>query len=225
MIRQPNLRDSLVRYGQSRYSSENQLETKSTWNLGSEGLNLGQTRILRSIGETLGIGTSAWSRWNLYRLHSYLNQTCFLASMSDSAKMNLVNWLRQINNHTMPQNNWLWFRVFVNLALVKRLGVSRDEVQHQIEADLETLDSFRTGEGWSRDGLWGDDRKQSDYYSGSFAIQFAQMLYVLFEGHDDKVRADEYRCLAKEFGATFWRYFDHTGMLHGDSLVILPSMR
>lgn len=145
--------------------------------------------------------------------------------MSDSAKMNLVNWLRQINNHTMPQNNWLWFRVFVNLALVKRLGVSRDEVQHQIEADLETLDSFRTGEGWSRDGLWGDDRKQSDYYSGSFAIQFAQMLYVLFEGHDDKVRADEYRCLAKEFGATFWRYFDHTGMLHGDSLVILPSMR
>ncbi|KAL4891174.1 hypothetical protein BDV59DRAFT_194395 [Aspergillus ambiguus] len=135
----------------------------------------------------------------------------FLGSMSDVAKTNLVNWLRQINDHIMPQNNWLWFRVFVNLALVKRLGVPRSEVQHQVEADLKTLDSFRTGGGWSSDGLWGDNRKQSDYYSGSFAIQFAQMLYVLFAGHDDEARAEEYRRLAKEFGAAFWRYFDQKG--------------
>ncbi|KAL5362694.1 hypothetical protein BJX96DRAFT_186325 [Aspergillus floccosus] len=135
----------------------------------------------------------------------------FLGSMSDSSKRNLVNWLSQINGHAMPQNNWLWFRVFVNLVLVKRLGVSRDMAQHQIDADLRKLDSFRIGEGWSSDGLWGDERKQADYYSGSFAIQFAQMLYVRFTGDEDKARAEEYRNLAKEFGATFWRYFDPTG--------------
>ncbi|KAF9887761.1 hypothetical protein FE257_009567 [Aspergillus nanangensis] len=134
-----------------------------------------------------------------------------LGAMSGATKRNLATWLRQINDHKMPQNNWLWFRVFVNLALVKTLGVARGEVQPQIDADLRTLDSFAIGEGWSSDGLWGDERKQADYYSGSFAIQFAQLLYVRFAGQEDPRRADEYRRQAGEFGRVFWRYFDHDG--------------
>ncbi|KAL2825797.1 hypothetical protein BDW59DRAFT_161467 [Aspergillus cavernicola] len=135
----------------------------------------------------------------------------FLGSMHDSAKDNLVKWLRQINDHKMPPNNWLWFHVFVNLTLFKVLGIPRDEVQHQIDADLETLDSFQIGEGWSSDGLWGDERKQADYYPGSFAIQFAQLLYIQFVGDEDTIRAEKYSQSAKDFGATFWRYFDPHG--------------
>ncbi|KAL2812257.1 hypothetical protein BJX63DRAFT_432700 [Aspergillus granulosus] len=134
-----------------------------------------------------------------------------LGTLSDATKANLANWLRQINHNRMPQNNWLWFRVFVNLALVKALGVPQDELQAQIDSDLKTLDSFRLGEGWSSDGLWGDERKQADYYSGSFAIQFAQLLYIQFAGEDDKTRAEMYRQSARDFGSTFWRYFDKDG--------------
>ncbi|KAL5334012.1 hypothetical protein BJX70DRAFT_379529 [Aspergillus crustosus] len=135
----------------------------------------------------------------------------FLRSMSKDAMTRLADWLRQINDHKMPQNNWLWFRVFVNLALIKSLGVPRNELQAQINADLETLDTFQLGEGWSSDGLWGDDRKQADYYSGSFAIQFAQLLYIRFAGDGDTNRVDRYRESARDFGATFWRYFDTNG--------------
>ncbi|KAL3462486.1 hypothetical protein BJX64DRAFT_140587 [Aspergillus heterothallicus] len=134
-----------------------------------------------------------------------------LGTFSEQAQANITNWLRQINNNQMPQNNWLWFRVFVNLALVKALGVSRDELQDQIDRDLETLDSFQLDEGWSSDGLWGDERKQADYYSGSFAIQFAQLLYIRFAGEENEVRAERYRQSAREFGGMFWRYFDTNG--------------
>ncbi|RDW68805.1 DUF2264 domain-containing protein [Aspergillus mulundensis] len=135
----------------------------------------------------------------------------FHDSMGVDQRRNLAAWLRKINDHEMPRNNWLWFRVFVNLALIRSLGVSRDALQDQIEADLRTLDTFEIGEGWSSDGLWGDERKQADYYSGSFAIQFAQLLYVRFASDEDPQRAERYRQSAREFGSVFWRYFDPDG--------------
>ncbi|KAI0444134.1 hypothetical protein F4803DRAFT_280131 [Xylaria telfairii] len=127
------------------------------------------------------------------------------------ARSNLVNWLRQINSHRMPLNNWRWFRVFVNLALVKVLYVPLHEVKHHIDEDLETLDSFYQDDGWSSDGPWGEDRRQADYYSGSFAIQFAQLLYVRFASDYDPVRADNYRSQAKSFASSFFRYFNSDG--------------
>lgn len=92
-----------------------------------------------------------------------------------SKQQKLTTWLRSINDHEMPPSNWLWFRVLVNLALVKTCGVSYIEVKSIMVSDLAKLDSFYLGEGWSSDGLWSKDKKQADYYSGSFAIQYAQL--------------------------------------------------
>ncbi|KAK1145247.1 hypothetical protein N8T08_004400 [Aspergillus melleus] len=117
------------------------------------------------------------------------NGNAFLGSMSERAKRNLATWLRQVNSRR----------------------VSRDDVQDQIDADFTTLDSFGIGEGWSSDGLWGNERKQADYYSGSFAIQFAQLLYIRFVGDEDPTRCEKYRRQAQEFGGIFWRYFDNDG--------------
>jgi hypothetical protein len=127
------------------------------------------------------------------------------------ARARLVAWLRQVNDRRMPENNWRWFRVFVNLALVKALGVAMEEVREAIEQDLALLDSFYLGEGWSSDGLWGNERKQADYYSGSFALQFAQMLYVRLSDGFDVNRAERYRTQAGLFANGFWRYFDANG--------------
>jgi hypothetical protein len=134
----------------------------------------------------------------------------FLSGMDAMDRENLERWLRQINGRKMPENNWRWFRVLVNLAL----GSQDEDVVAQ---DLNMLDSFDLGEGWSSDGLWGNERKQADYYSGSFAIQFARMLYVRFMedralASKDRSRVERYKLEARQFASGFWRYFDVDGM-------------
>jgi hypothetical protein len=88
------------------------------------------------------------------------------------------------------------------------------------------LDSFNVGEGWSSDGAWGDERRQADYYSGSFAMQFAPLLYVYFVGGDGE-RVRRYRAQATEFAAKYWRYMAANGMLGSlspvDMLLICPQ--
>ncbi|ETS80959.1 hypothetical protein PFICI_08488 [Pestalotiopsis fici W106-1] len=127
------------------------------------------------------------------------------------ARSNLVKWLSQINRRKLPVNNWRWFRVFVNLALYKELQVPRGQVQRHLDEDLAILDSFYLQDGWSSDGTWGEERKQADYYSGSFAIQFAQLLFVKYATEFDASRADRYKQQAKEFATHYWRFFDTNG--------------
>ncbi|KAM0551173.1 hypothetical protein ACHAPJ_008515 [Fusarium lateritium] len=133
-----------------------------------------------------------------------------LSFLNLESTKNLENWLRQINDFTMPQNNWRWFRVLVNLASAKVLGSDKEAARQAMDADFAVLDQFYMGEGWSSDGVWGDDRKQADYYSGSFAIQFAQLLYIRC-ADDDQERVAKYRQQAIDFASEYWRYFDTNG--------------
>lgn len=153
-------------------------------------------------------------------------------SRNERTQKNITTWLRGINGKPMPNNNWRWFRVFVNLALIKVCGVPAAEVIDEVNADLQLLDSFYLFDGWSGDGPWLTtqeeeeevaefDRtrrrdaigkgRQVDYYSGSFAIQFSQLLYVKYAGDMDPERAERYRQQARDFGASFWKYFDSDG--------------
>lgn len=126
---------------------------------------------------------------------------------------NLKRWLGSINDHIMPPSNWRWFRVLVNLALVRFCGIPHDEVKPIMDEDLAVLDSMYLRDGWSSDGVWSEDKKQADYYSGSFAIQYSQLAYVRFAADIDPDRVSRYRNQAREFSTTFWRYFDVNGML------------
>lgn len=49
----------------------------------------------------------------------------------------------------MPNTNWLWFRVFANLGLKKNKGKFSQE---RLDSDIEHLDTFYRGDGWSNDG-------------------------------------------------------------------------
>ena len=131
---------------------------------------------------------------------------------SEAAKQQrLITWLSSINDHKMPPSNWRWFRVLVNLALVRTCCVPYEEVKPIMDADLALLDTFYLGGGWSSDGLWSEDKKQADYYSGSFAIQYAQLAYVRFAKELDPERVERYISEAREFSHTFWGYFDVDG--------------
>ena len=147
---------------------------------------------------------------------------------------NITAWLRGMNGKAMPPNNWRWFRVFSNLALIKVCGVSASDLLEEMKADLAILDSFYLEDGWSGDGPWLSTKeeeeqelkfqrtgrrdkigkgRQVDYYSGSFAIQFSQLLFAKYAEDIDPQRVSRYRQQARDFGASFWRYFDSDGIL------------
>ena len=130
--------------------------------------------------------------------------------------------------------NWLWFRVFANLAL---RSVHSDLFNpSQMAKDLARLEEFQfeghpaTGnaaasEGWSNDGP--PDVHQRDYYSSSFAIQVAQLIYSRvgpseFQrvwltappqlcAQSDPERASKFRQRAQGFMLDFVYYFDDEG--------------
>lgn len=149
-------------------------------------------------------------------------------------QQNITAWLSGMNGKKMPPNNWRWFRVFSNLALIKVCGVPASQVTEELKADLAVLDSFYLEDGWSGDGPWLSTQeeneqelefqrsgrrdaigkgRQVDYYSGSFAIQFSQLLFAKYAEDIDPDRVSRYRQQARDFGASFWRYFDAGGML------------
>lgn len=95
--------------------------------------------------------------------------------------------------------------MLTNLALIKVCGTPRNEPLSYMEEDLETLESFFIGEGWAADGPWrpvpeneeeegsGSNTalgRHTDYYSGSFAIQFSQLIYSKFASDFDPDRAE-----------------------------------
>lgn len=54
---------------------------------------------------------------------------------------------------------------------------------------------------------------QLDYYSSSFAIQFAQLAYSKLAQKEDPTRCEEYRNRARMFALDFVHYFDPEGDL------------
>nr|GAT53508.1 predicted protein [Mycena chlorophos] len=127
--------------------------------------------------------------------------------LSAEQKTNVENWLSSMNNKAMPDTNWLWFRVFANLGL-SRAGSAKFDAA-RMKADLDHLDTFYIGDGWSRDGPEGV--VQLDYYSSSFAIQYSQLIYSKLMNEEDPVRCEEYRQRARLFAVDFVRYFDSEG--------------
>ena len=78
-----------------------------------------------------------------------------------------------------------------------------------MKADLDHLDTFYIGDGWSRDGPEGV--VQLDYYSSSFAIQFAQLVYSKSAQEFDPARCEEFRNRARQFSLDFVHYFNEQG--------------
>ncbi|KAH7115109.1 hypothetical protein B0J11DRAFT_594334 [Dendryphion nanum] len=148
-------------------------------------------------------------------------------------KTNVIDWLHGLQGKDIHASNWLWFRVMSSIAMIKVCGADSQKLRAQMNKDLELLDSMYLRDGWSSDGIWPDAEevfstdaqvfretgkrnqrfwsRQADYYSGSFAIQFSQLLYVKFASDLDAERAEKYRQQARDFGSQFWRYFDESG--------------
>ena len=186
------------------------------------------TRCIQIFGATLATGISAWLKQKCFLSRSSSAPESFYEPLSETAKANLKAWLQGLNGKIMPENNWRWFRVFSNLALIKVCGGEKDAYWPLINEDLNTLNKFYIDEGWSSDGIWrpaaadakdegtGENAargRHADYYSGSFAIQFSQILYAKFAADIDPERCNVFKKRAYEFVQSFWAYFDTCGTL------------
>jgi hypothetical protein len=122
---------------------------------------------------------------------------------SKTEQQNIHDWLIKVNDHTIPRNNWHFFRVLVNLAMKKcQLPYS----PQQMEEDLAILDSFYVGKGWYYDGV----ETQADYYI-SFAFHYYSLVYCHFMEEEDSKRVVVMKERAAKFAQSFKYWFDATG--------------
>lgn len=124
----------------------------------------------------------------------------------------LCRWLGQVNGFSYARCNWLFFRVFVNLAL-KRVGSSSS--QERLDEDLLALDGWYQGEGWYQDGVSG----RHDYYV-SFAMHFYGLVLSVVASKELGPRASVYRMRAEQFASKFLAWFSSRGeaLCYGRSL-------
>ncbi len=119
------------------------------------------------------------------------------------AKENIARWLNAINEYIIPDCNWQFFRVLVNLAL-KKHGMPYSP--EKLAESLEKAESYYVGGGWYRDGA----SSQKDYYI-PFAMQYYGLVYARAMDAEDPARAQTYRARAAEFAKDFLYWFDENG--------------
>ena len=126
--------------------------------------------------------------------------------LNPEARTHLAAWLGTINHHELPNCNWLFFRVLVNLAL-RSVEMPWDPAL--LEQDLQNAESWYIGDGWYSDGS-PEVKPQRDYYI-PWALQYYGVLYSVFAAKEDPERAARFRQRAMEFGSQFMTWFDADG--------------
>ncbi|TDT56735.1 hypothetical protein DFO53_2746 [Enterobacter sp. AG5470] len=117
------------------------------------------------------------------------------ASFSEREVHNLHRWLNQITDAEMPDSNWHFFAIMVQLGF-KRAGLPWDAAA--IERRFAMMDAYYLGDGWYSDG----PGRPKDYYI-PMAFHFYGLVYATLNGDDDPVRADIIRERARLFAQDF----------------------
>ena len=124
----------------------------------------------------------------------------FFFSLPKAAQDTLYRWLKQINDKQMPKNNWVFFRVLVNMGFeICGLPFS----QQRLDTDFALIDSHYETNGWYYDYM-----DQRDYYT-PWAFHFYGLLYAHCRPQSQNVQALLER--AKLFSSDFACWFDSTG--------------
>lgn len=134
--------------------------------------------------------------------------------LDESTRENLVRTLNQVNDRSLHDCNWLFFRVLANLGL-REVGADHDWSQTQ--ETLDRLESFYVENGWYADGPEGE--RPCDYYI-PWAMHTYGLIYAAVAGDEDPERAARFRDRAREFAEQHKHWFraDGAGLPYGRSL-------
>src|SRR5260221_428674 len=136
----------------------------------------------------------------------------FWHPMPARQRRNLTRWLAVINSKKLHDNNWVVFRVLVNLGL-RNVGAEFDA--SSMRRDLARLGSFARGDGWYSDGAG----QPCDYYN-SYVMHFYAMVYIRLSSACDEL-SRLLRDRANQFAHEFLNWFapDGAALPYGRSLV------
>lgn len=131
----------------------------------------------------------------VYGLGLSLLQDRLTNKFSEKELSDFYRWLNQISTAVMPDNNWNYFAIMVQLGF-KRAGMLWDE--EVINKHFIMMEAYYLGEGWYSDGTG----RPRDYYI-SMAFHFYGLVYATLNGEDDPKRAEELRNRARRFANDF----------------------
>ncbi|WP_336666141.1 DUF2264 domain-containing protein [Enterobacter mori] len=139
-----------------------------------------------------------------------------LERFTEREVMNLHAWLSQITDAQMPDSNWNYFAIMVQLGF-KRAGLPYD--QRAIDHRFALMDAYYLGDGWYSDG----PGRPKDYYI-SMAFHFYGLIYATLSG--DEARADVLRERSRLFAEDFiyWSAADGASVPFGRSLTYRFAM-
>lgn len=139
-----------------------------------------------------------------------------LERFTEREVMNLHAWLSQITDAQMPDSNWNYFAIIVQLGF-RRAGLPYD--QRAIDHRFALMDAYYLGDGWYSDG----PGRPKDYYI-SMAFHFYGLIYAALSG--DEARADVLRERSRLFAQDFiyWSAADGASVPFGRSLTYRFAM-
>ncbi len=126
-----------------------------------------------------------------------------LSHFTEQEQQNLVRWLDQGRNATIPNNNWNFFPVMVQMGF-KTAGLPWDK--DAVEARFALMEDYYLGDGWYSDG----PERPRDYYI-SMAFHYYGLLYAQHMADVDAPRAAMLRERAQRFAQDFITMFSTGG--------------
>ncbi|WP_312268579.1 DUF2264 domain-containing protein [Pseudescherichia sp.] len=130
-----------------------------------------------------------------YGLGLALMQGRLLACFTPREQANLYAWLNQITDAEMPDSNWNYFAIMVQLGF-KRAGLPWD--RDAVERRFTMMEAYYLGDGWYSDG----PGRPKDYYI-SMAFHFYGLIYATLNAEDDPHRAATLKERAQRFAQDF----------------------
>ncbi|WLI75761.1 DUF2264 domain-containing protein [Kosakonia sp. H02] len=127
------------------------------------------------------------------------------ASFTERETQNLHQWLNQITDAQMPDSNWNFFAIMVQLGF-KRAGLPWDATA--IERRFMMMDAYYLGDGWYSDG----PARPKDYYI-SMAFHFYGLIYATLNGEDTERAA-----IIRERASLFAQDFIYMSAAEGESV-------
>lgn len=138
-----------------------------------------------------------------YGLLLALAHETVLAHFSEQEKNHLWRWLKQSENQAIPDNNWHFFPILVQVGF-QRAGMPTNP--QALEKHFAAMEHYYLGEGWYSDG----PGRPRDYYI-SMGFHFYGLIYAKLMADRDPERSAELRNRATLFAADFIHFFAQDG--------------
>ncbi|TKI04318.1 DUF2264 domain-containing protein [Martelella alba] len=139
----------------------------------------------------------------VYGLGLALLKNRFTDVLTDQEKTHLHTWLNQISNAEMPDSNWNYFAIMVQLGF-KQAGLPWDRAV--IEHCFAKMEAYYLGNGWYSDG----PGRPKDYYI-SMAFHYYGLIYATLMKDSDAERAKTLLDRATRFAEDFVYQFSAEG--------------